>query len=154
MAPGEHRIRRARAARQHNESHPFIQEHPMSNVPADLKYTDEHEWIRTEADGTLTVGITDHAQSTLGDIVFLELPEVGKQVTAGDAVGVVESVKAASDIYSPVSGEIVAVNDAIVDTPDAVNSDAYASWLFKIKLADGASADKLIDAAAYGKLIA
>lgn len=105
----------------------------MSNVPADLKYTDEHEWIRTEADGTLTVGITDHAQSTLGDIVFLELPEVGKQVTAGDAVGVVESVKAASDIYSPVSGEIVAVNDAIVDTPDAVNSDAYASWLFKIK---------------------
>lgn len=125
----------------------------MSNVPADLKYTDEHEWIRTEADGTLTVGITDHAQSTLGDIVFLELPEVGKQVTAGDAVGVVESVKAASDIYSPVSGEIVAVNDAIVDTPDAVNGDAYASWLFKIKLADGASADKLIDAAAYGKLI-
>lgn len=76
----------------------------MSNVPADLKYTDEHEWVRTEADGTLTVGITDHAQNTLGDIVFLELPEVGKTVSAGDAVGVVESVKAASDIYSPVSG--------------------------------------------------
>lgn len=125
----------------------------MSNVPADLKYTEEHEWLRTEADGTLTVGITDHAQSTLGDIVFLELPEPGRQVTTGDAVGVVESVKAASDIYSPVSGEIVEVNSAIVDTPDVVNSDAYASWLFKIKLADGASTDKLLDAAAYSKLV-
>lgn len=125
----------------------------MSNVPADLKYTDEHEWLRAEADGTLTVGITDHAQSTLGDIVFLELPEVGKTVTVGDAVGVVESVKAASDIYSPVSGEVVAVNESLVDTPDAVNSDAYASWLFKIKLAPGASTDKLLDAAAYSKLI-
>ncbi len=125
----------------------------MSNVPADLKYTDEHEWLRTEADGTLTIGITDHAQSTLGDIVFLELPEVGKTVTVGDAVGVVESVKAASDIYSPVSGEIVEVNESILDTPDAVNNDAYANWLFKIKLAPGASTDKLLDAAAYSKLI-
>ncbi|WP_175715805.1 glycine cleavage system protein GcvH [Burkholderia ambifaria] len=125
----------------------------MSNVPADLKYTDEHEWIRTEADGTLTVGITDHAQSTLGDIVFLELPAVGKSVSAGDAVGVVESVKAASDIYSPVSGEIIAINEEAADSPEEVNSDAYAVWLFKIKLADGASTDKLIDAAAYGKLI-
>ncbi|MEX3956141.1 glycine cleavage system protein GcvH [Trinickia sp. EG282A] len=125
----------------------------MSNVPADLKYTDEHEWLRTEADGTITVGITDHAQSTLGDIVFLELPEVGKTVTVGDAVGVVESVKAASDIYSPVSGEIVEINESILDTPDAVNNDAYASWLFKIKLAPGASTDKLLDAAAYSKLI-
>ncbi|WAS54357.1 glycine cleavage system protein GcvH [Burkholderia ambifaria] len=125
----------------------------MSNVPADLKYTDEHEWIRTEADGTLTVGITDHAQSTLGDIVFLELPAVGKSVNAGDAVGVVESVKAASDIYSPVSGEIIAINEEAADSPEEVNSDAYAVWLFKIKLADGASTDKLIDAAAYGKLI-
>ncbi|KVN66071.1 MULTISPECIES: glycine cleavage system protein GcvH [Burkholderia] len=125
----------------------------MSNVPADLKYTDEHEWIRTEADGTLTVGITDHAQSTLGDIVFLELPEVGKSVSAGDAVGVVESVKAASDIYSPVSGEIVAVNEAATDAPEEVNGDAYGVWLFKIKLAAGASTDKLIDADAYSKLI-
>ncbi|RQU48550.1 glycine cleavage system protein GcvH [Burkholderia cenocepacia] len=125
----------------------------MSNVPADLKYTDEHEWIRTEADGTLTVGITDHAQSTLGDIVFLELPEVGKSVSAGDAVGVVESVKAASDIYSPVSGEIVAINEAATDAPEEVNGDAYGVWLFKIKLADGASTDKLIDADAYSKLI-
>jgi glycine cleavage system H protein len=125
----------------------------MSNVPADLQYTDEHEWLRKEADGTLTVGITDHAQSTLGDIVFLELPEIGKSVAAGDAVGVVESVKAASDIYAPVSGEIVAVNDSILDTPDVVNSDAYAAWLFKIKLAPGASTDKLLDAAAYSKLV-
>ena len=125
----------------------------MSNVPADLKYTDEHEWIRTEADGTLTVGITDHAQNTLGDIVFLELPKVGTQVKAGDAIGVVESVKAASDIYSPVSGEVVAINADAVDTPEEVNSDAYDTWLFKIKLADGASTDGLLDAAAYSKLI-
>ncbi|KVO28035.1 glycine cleavage system protein GcvH [Burkholderia ubonensis] len=125
----------------------------MSNVPAELKYTDEHEWIRTEADGTLTIGITDHAQSTLGDIVFLELPQVGKQVKAGDAIGVVESVKAASDIYSPVSGEVVAINADAVDTPEEVNSDAYDTWLFKIKLADGASTDNLLDAAAYAKLV-
>ncbi|MBY4868023.1 glycine cleavage system protein GcvH [Burkholderia sp. Bp9017] len=125
----------------------------MSNVPADLKYTDEHEWIRTEADGTLTVGITDHAQNTLGDIVFLELPQVGKSVQEGDAVGVVESVKAASDIYSPVSGEIIAINEEAVDSPEEVNSDAYDTWLFKIKLAAGASTDKLIDADAYSKLI-
>ncbi|KVG73454.1 glycine cleavage system protein H [Burkholderia ubonensis] len=125
----------------------------MSNVPADLKYTDEHEWVRTEADGTLTIGITDHAQSTLGDIVFLELPQVGKQVKAGDAIGVVESVKAASDIYSPVTGEVVAINADAVDTPEEVNSDAYDTWLFKIKLADGASTDNLLDAAAYAKLV-
>jgi glycine cleavage system H protein len=125
----------------------------MSNVPADLKYTEEHEWVRTEADGTVSVGITDHAQETLGDIVFLELPAVGKTIAAGDSIGVVESVKAASDIYSPVSGEIVAINEAIVDTPDAVNADAYASWLFKVKLADTASVDKLLDAAAYEKLV-
>ncbi|HVW53300.1 MAG TPA: glycine cleavage system protein GcvH [Trinickia sp.] len=125
----------------------------MSNVPADLKYTEEHEWVRTEADGTVTVGITDHAQETLGDIVFLELPAVGKSFTAGDAVGVVESVKAASDIYAPVSGEVVAVNEALVDTPDAVNQDAYASWLFKVKLGAGAALDKLLDADGYQKLV-
>ncbi|KOY55286.1 glycine cleavage system protein GcvH [Streptomyces sp. XY332] len=125
----------------------------MSNVPADLKFTEEHEWIRTEADGTLTVGITDWAQEALGDIVFLELPEVGKNVYAGDAIGVVESVKAASDIYSPVSGEIVEVNGAMVDSPENVNSDAYGSWIFRIKLEAGASTDKLIDAAAYARLI-
>lgn len=125
----------------------------MSNVPADLKYTDEHEWIRTEADGTLTVGITDHAQSTLGDIVFLELPEAGKQVKAGDPIGVVESVKAASDIYAPVSGEIIAANSDATDEPESVNEDAYDAWLFRIKLAPGANTNDLLDAAAYGKLI-
>ncbi|MBN3819517.1 glycine cleavage system protein GcvH [Paraburkholderia sp. Se-20369] len=125
----------------------------MSNVPADLKYTDEHEWIHAEADGTLTIGITDHAQNTLGDIVFLELPAVGKQVKAGDAIGVVESVKAASDIYSPVTGEVVAINTDAADAPEEVNGDAYGVWLFKIKLAAGASTDNLLDAAAYEKLI-
>lgn len=125
----------------------------MSNVPADLKYTDEHEWVRIEADGTLTIGLTDHAQSTLGDIVFLELPQVGKQVNAGDAIGVVESVKAASDIFSPVTGEVTAVNTDAADAPEEVNSDAYGAWLFKIVLADGATTDKLIDAAAYEQLV-
>jgi glycine cleavage system H protein len=125
----------------------------MSNVPVELKYTDEHEWIRAEADGTLTIGLTDHAQNTLGDIVFLELPAVGKQVREGDAVGVVESVKAASDIYAPVSGEIVAINTDAIDTPEDVNSEPYEVWLFKIKLAAGASTDRLIDAADYSKLI-
>ena len=125
----------------------------MSNVPADLKYTDEHEWIRTEADGTLTVGITDHAQSTLGDIVFLELPEAGKQVKAGDPIGVVESVKAASDIYAPVSGEIIAANSDATDESESVNEDAYDAWLFRIKLAPGANTNDLLDAAAYSKLI-
>ncbi|ONC48368.1 glycine cleavage system protein H [Burkholderia pseudomallei] len=125
----------------------------MSNVPAELKYTDEHEWIRTEADGTLTIGITDHAQTTLGDIVFLELPKVGSQVKAGDAVGVVESVKAASDIYSPVTGEVIAINTDVADAPEKVNGDAYGAWLFKIKLAADASTDSLLDAAAYEKLV-
>ncbi|GED90737.1 glycine cleavage system protein GcvH [Streptomyces sp. 6-11-2] len=125
----------------------------MSIVPADLKYTDEHEWIHAEADGTLAIGITDHAQNALGDIVFLELPKVGKQVKAGDAVGVVESVKAATDIYSPVTGEVVAINTDAADAPEEVNSDPYGTWLFKIKLADGATTDNLLDAAAYEKLI-
>jgi len=125
----------------------------MSNVPNDLKYTEEHEWVRAETDGTLTVGITDHAQQTLGDIVFLEPPEVGSTVSAGDAIGVIESVKAASSIYSPVSGEVIEINTAIVSAPDVVNSDAYASWLFKIRLAEGASTDHLIDAPTYAKQI-
>jgi len=125
----------------------------MSNVPNYLKYTEEHEWVRAETDGTLTVGITDHAQQTLGDIVFLEPPEVGSTVSAGDAIGVIESVKAASSIYSPVSGEVIEINTAIVSAPDVVNSDAYASWLFKIRLAEGASTDHLIDAPTYAKQI-
>ncbi|HWJ94995.1 MAG TPA: glycine cleavage system protein GcvH, partial [Telluria sp.] len=99
------------------------------NIPADLKYTESHEWVRVEADGTLTVGITEYAQDALGDIVFVELPQVGKTFTAGDDAAVVESVKAASDIYSPVSGTVTAVNQAVADAPDSINSDAYGSWM-------------------------
>jgi glycine cleavage system H protein len=123
------------------------------SIPADLKYTESHEWVRTEADGTLTVGITDHAQEALGDIVFVELPAAGKAVAAGDAVAVIESVKAASDIYSPVSGEIVAANDALTSSPDAVNGAPYESWLFKVKPSSDDGLDKLLDAEGYGKSI-
>ncbi|MFM6923559.1 MAG: glycine cleavage system protein GcvH [Polynucleobacter victoriensis] len=123
------------------------------NIPQNLHYTESHEWIRKEADGTITVGITDHAQEALGDIVFLELPEVGKSFNAGDACAVVESVKAASDIYAPVAGEVIAINDAVTATPEAVNSDAYDSWLFKIKPTDISKVDGLLTAEAYGKNI-
>ena len=123
------------------------------SIPADLKYTESHEWVRTESDGTLTIGITDHAQEALGDVVFIELPPVGKTVAAGDAVAVIESVKAASDIYAPVSGEIVGANDALTGTPDQINGTPYESWLFKIKPAADAKTDRLIDAAAYGTSI-
>lgn len=126
------------------------------NVPANLKYAKSHEWARKEADGTLTIGITDHAQEALGDIVFLELPEVGRTVKAGEEVAVVESVKAASDIYAPVAGEIVAVNQPAADAPESVNQDAYAAWLFRIKPSDSAKCaaeyDALLDAAAYTKV--
>ncbi|SAL66003.1 glycine cleavage system protein GcvH [Caballeronia telluris] len=123
------------------------------SIPAELKYTESHEWVRTEADGTLAIGITDHAQEALGDIVFVELPAAGKTVTAGDAIAVIESVKAASDIYAPVSGEIVAANDALTSGPDQINGAPYESWLFKIKPAANASLDKLLDAAGYGQSI-
>lgn len=123
------------------------------SIPADLKYTESHEWIRKEDDGTLTVGITDHAQEALGDIVFLELPEAGKEVAAGDAIAVIESVKAASDIYAPVAGEIVESNDALSNAPDQINGAPYDSWLFRIKPSDTAALDELLDADAYGKSI-
>jgi glycine cleavage system H protein len=123
------------------------------NIPADLKYTASHEWIRSEADGTLAVGITDHAQESLGDLVFIELPEKGRRVAANEACAVVESVKAASDIYAPVAGEILAVNAALVDAPEKVNADAYASWLFKLKPANAADVAKLLDAAAYTAVV-
>ena len=106
------------------------------NTPTDLKYAASHEWARLESDGTVTIGISNHAQEALGDIVFLELPEAGRVVKAGEECAVVESVKAASDIYAPVSGEIVAANQAAVDAPESVNADAYATWLFRIKPAD------------------
>jgi glycine cleavage system H protein len=117
--------------------------------PANLKYTASHEWIKLEADGSITIGITDHAQEALGDIVFLELPDAGRSVAAEEAVAVVESVKAASDIYAPVAGEITESNTAVVDTPEAINTDAFGNWLFKMKPANAADLDKLLDAAAY-----
>lgn len=122
------------------------------NIPTDLKYTKSHEWARLEADGTITIGITNHAQEALGDIVFLELPEAGRQVKAGEECAVVESVKAASDIYAPVSGEVIDANQAAVDAPESVNQGAYAAWLFKIRPADPAEFGALLDAAAYAKV--
>lgn len=121
----------------------------MSNTPAELKYAASHEWARLEGD-IVTVGITDHAQDALGDLVYVELPEVGAQVAAGDEAGVVESVKAASDIYAPVSGEIVAVNEALIDAPEVVNSEPYGDgWLYQIKVSDVSELDKLMSAADY-----
>lgn len=121
----------------------------MSNTPAELKYAASHEWARLDGD-VVTVGISDHAQDALGDLVFVELPDIGTQVAAGDEAGVVESVKAASDIYAPVSGEIVAVNEALVDAPEIVNGDPYGDgWLYKIKVSDASELDKLLSADAY-----
>ena len=119
------------------------------STPTNLKYTASHEWAKHEADGSVTIGITDHAQEALGDIVFLELPAVGRVVKAGEECAVVESVKAASDIYAPVSGEVVDINQAAADAPDSVNADAYANWLFRVKPANLAELDGLLDAAAY-----
>ena len=101
-------------------------------IPGDLKYTDSHEWIRSEPDGTLTIGITDHAQEALGDLVFIELPAVGRKVAAREACAVVESVKAASDVYAPVAGEVVAANNDVVETPEKVNADAYSNWFYRL----------------------
>ncbi|WP_024549924.1 glycine cleavage system protein GcvH [Siccibacter turicensis] len=126
----------------------------MSNVPAELKYSKEHEWLRQEADGTWTVGITEHAQELLGDMVFVDLPAVGTTVSAGDDCAVAESVKAASDIYAPIGGEIVAVNDALSDNPELVNSEPYGQgWIFKIKASDESQIADLLDAAAYEALL-
>jgi glycine cleavage system H protein len=119
------------------------------NVPEELRYTTTHEWVKSEADGTVTVGITDHAQSALGDLVYIELPAVGRVVGAGEACAVVESVKAASDIYAPVAGEVIAVNPALAGTPEVVNQGAYDAWLFKLKPSAGAATAALLDAAAY-----
>ncbi|MBF6036510.1 glycine cleavage system protein GcvH [Pseudomonas sp. P155] len=121
----------------------------MSNIPAELRFAESHEWARLEADGTVTVGISDHAQEALGDVVFVELTEVGKVFTAGDQSGVVESVKAASDIYAPIGGEVIAINEELGGSPELLNSDPYGAWIFKIKPSDKAELDKLLDAAAY-----
>jgi glycine cleavage system H protein len=119
------------------------------NIPANLRYTASHEWVRSEADGTLSIGITDHAQAALGDLVYLELPEVGRKVAAAEACAVVESVKAASDLYAPVAGEIVSVNTAVSETPEQVNKDPYAAWFFRLRPADPAAVANLLDARAY-----
>lgn len=122
------------------------------NIPTHLKYAKTHEWARLDADGLVTVGISDHAQEALGDIVFLELPKIGSQLKAGQECAVVESVKAASDIYAPIAGEVVATHQAAVDAPELVNQDAYANWLFKLKPTNPAELDALLDAAGYANV--
>lgn len=124
----------------------------MSNVPAELRYAKSHEWLKVEADGTALVGISDYAQNSLGDITFVQLPKVGATLAAGATFGVVESVKAASDLYTPVAGTVVAVNTTLESAPETVNSSPYADgWMLKLKLANPAEAGALLDAAAYGK---
>ena len=122
----------------------------MSNQPQDLKYAETHEWVRDEGDGVITVGISDHAQELLGDLVFVELPEVGAALVAGDECAVIESVKAASDVYSPLTGEVTEVNEALADAPETINDDPYVDgWIFKLKAADPAELENLMDADAY-----
>ncbi|MDX1320021.1 MAG: glycine cleavage system protein GcvH [Oceanospirillum sp.] len=127
----------------------------MSNIPGNLKYTASHEWVLDNGDGTVTVGITDHAQDQLGDVVFVELPEVGREVDAGEEFSLVESVKAASDIYAPVSGEIVEVNEELEGAPETINEHAFEDgWIAKIKLADASDLEGLLDAEAYEARVA
>jgi glycine cleavage system H protein len=121
-------------------------------LPKELRYTESHEWVRREADGTVSIGITDHAQEQLGDVVFVEAPQPGRKVAKGESVGVVESVKAASDIYAPIAGEIVAANADLSASPEQVNENAFAAWMFRIKPANAADLDQLLDAAAYEKV--
>lgn len=121
----------------------------MSNTPAELRYAASHEWARLEADGSVSVGITDHAQAALGDVVFVELPDLGRQFAAGEQAGVVESVKAASDVYAPLAGTVIAVNEALADAPEAINAAPYAAWFYRLQPVDAAELDQLLDAAAY-----
>ena len=123
------------------------------NVPEGLKYAESHEWMRVEGDGSVTIGITDHAQAALGDLVYVDLPKPGRSVAAGEACAVVESVKAASEIYAPLAGEVVASNDALVGSPETVNEDAYAAWLFRVRPNDPSALAAFMDADAYKKLI-
>ncbi|MBE7213763.1 glycine cleavage system protein GcvH [Shewanella benthica] len=126
----------------------------MSNIPTELRYASSHEWIRKEEDGSYTVGISEHAQELLGDMVFVELPDVGDTVTAGEDCAVAESVKAASDIYAPISGEVLAVNEALEDSPELVNSDAFGDgWFFRVMPSDTAEIENLLDAEGYQAVI-
>jgi glycine cleavage system H protein len=122
------------------------------STPADLKYSKSHEWVRSEADGTVAIGITFHAQEQLGDIVFVQYPEVGRKLAQGEECGVIESVKAAADIYSPLSGEVVAINDQLETAPQSINEDAYGAWIFKLRPSDPAELSGLLDAAAYERV--
>lgn len=127
----------------------------MSDIPADLKYIETHQWVRVSADGTAVVGITDFAQEQLGDIVYVGLPEVGETVNGGEEAGVAESVKSASDVFSPVTGQVLAINEKLEDEPELVNEDPYGEgWFFKVRLTDEGELDSLLDAAAYGELLA
>ena len=127
----------------------------MSEVPSELKYSKSHEWVRNEGDGTVTVGITDHAQALLGDLVFVELPEPGAEVSAATECAVVESVKAASDVYSPVTGEVTEVNEALSDAPEIINGDAFgAGWMFKVRLGNETELEELLDADSYAEVMA
>ena len=127
----------------------------MSNIPSDLRYTKSHEWVRREQDGTVAIGISDHAQSALGDLVFVEVPDVGRAVSAGEACAVVESVKAASDVYSPVSGKVIAGNAALATQPELLNQDPYgAGWLFRVQTNSPAGEAALMSAADYAKYLA
>ncbi|SEG77809.1 glycine cleavage system protein GcvH [Marinobacterium lutimaris] len=124
----------------------------MSNIPSELKYVASHEWIREEGDGVVTIGVTDHAQELLGDVVFVELPDLDAELASGDETGVVESVKAASDVYAPLSGTVIAINEDLEESPELVNSDPYGDgWFFKIKLSDPEELDELLDADAYAE---
>ncbi len=125
----------------------------MNSIPENLRYAETHEWSDLEAENVVRVGITDFAQEELGDLVYIELPEIGKQLTAGSQCAVVESVKTASDLFSPVSGTVVAINDAVTDAPETVNDDAYGTWLFRIKADNPSELDNLLDAVAYQKTI-
>ncbi len=125
----------------------------MSTVPDELRYTKTHEWVRMEDDGSVTIGLSDHAQEQLGDLVYVELPDVGRQLSPGEEVAVVESVKAASDIYAPISGEVTEANDVLADSPETVNADPYGDgWLFRIEPTDAKELDELLDAEEYTEL--
>jgi glycine cleavage system H protein len=127
----------------------------MSKIPGDLKYAKSHEWAKKQADGTVVIGITDHAQSALGDLVFVEVPKAGRKVSAGEACAVVESVKAASDVYAPIGGEVVDSNATLADAPETLNQDPYGKgWMFRLKPANAAELDKMLDAAGYEKVVA
>lgn len=123
------------------------------SIPTQLKYTKSHEWVKPETDGTVTIGVTHHAQELLGDMVFVELPQIGRKLTQKEECAVAESVKAAADIYSPISGEVTAVNSDLESAPEKINQDAYSAWLFKLKPADPSELEGLLDAATYAELL-